>query len=1132
MAEGINPIRSYGSGGESTGSGTPANRNLQSGVNGFQDVGKESAANMDALTAKLEKAQKLSDAMAKSFVKQAEGLRHMLDTTDDLTTALKTWQQYTDKLGRTPGIFQNKTRVEMMAFLEDFMAQSKRLWNQRHFLHPQQLGQVEQALKKTDGMMSKLAKTTDSAFDSKAVEDFGREFAQIQQSAAKLNQTLQRLPVGKLTQGFRDIAKTVQGTHLEKFGMVSKFLDKIHNIRELRANLADLGKKRNTMGKNEFAQKKQSLRSQMARQGILVGEDGQIGAPKGVRFPKRAVTSGAYMDIANTLSESGGRSNALDKRLSAWTLKKVTQSGMEGGSGVVGAVPSFLLKMMEKGGGSVMGGMSSGLLGGVEGLASKAAWPLAIAQMVQSVYDKNALENRKVMTGVGGGGILAGAGVGEAPGRMANFRSAMNTQPFNALGMNYEKNLKMMQDIVSSGMNVSSVATGKTNPFEKTTGAGPANDFYSSVTRGMYIGGATLGMDPTAAVQTTIKLLQTYRQTFQQSEGFFMRLEKETKAAGLSTMKYIDIVDGITGQFDRFNRGLEDVVGTMAVLGRTGTATAEDLKEGAAALTNTKREASTRAFLSQQMTPQELNQNIASLGDKISSAQDDMVATLKDQPDLQDINKLYLSNPNNAADFQRRLAQSNMSAETRMGLGSSYTQMQANQQKLATYKQFQQSGGRGVPLALQQNVLGQGPQEGINQFVQGVSYLNKQVGGGLLGKLSDPQEMARIAGTAAAQQANQVFGVNLRTILETSQRGAGGFMTNVMKGPNGEAPGITDQNFIGEQAKLISKAMGIDTHNKSNEQVASEFLNMLNDPNTGKKAQQTASQAFQQNGTFFENMLTDQRFKKVMQTPEEAAQERARRQQVAGDAQIAAKPSAEIFADAFSYLFQLLAKPLNAIQGYMEKFWNMWSKDGDEINGAEAQAHMTQLSALMPDAYTGYSDQIKTKQKELDDLKAQGKEDSADYKSKSAELDKLKATQAGLGDTNLPGTWAAMLQKESDVFSGIGYMADPAARQRSQMDELKKIGGNSVAGATDQLQFGQYDYQKQMYMLQALESAGMIKVGQADDKGTVIVTVNHNTEQLRAPLNVQGVNRSYEDMSPTEAYAKAKGAAQPGWGSK
>src|SRR5208282_3932756 len=207
MAEGINPIRVYGTGGEGTGSSAggsnmPPNRNLQDASNAFSDAGKDVANNMDLLTQRLEKAERMGKSMAKVFKDNSESLKHMVEFADDMNDALKNWQSWTQKLANSPGLFRSKERREVISFLEDFHATSKRLMTDRNFFNPDQQKIIGRALSQTVSLVDDLKNTSDEAFDEKKVDEVTRAIVKMNAQVSKASKQISEIPINKLTQGF------------------------------------------------------------------------------------------------------------------------------------------------------------------------------------------------------------------------------------------------------------------------------------------------------------------------------------------------------------------------------------------------------------------------------------------------------------------------------------------------------------------------------------------------------------------------------------------------------------------------------------------------------------------------------------------------------------------------------------------------------------------------------------------------------------------------------------------------------------------------------------------------------------------------------------------------------------------
>jgi hypothetical protein len=87
------------------------------------------------------------------------------------------------------------------------------------------------------------------------------------------------------------------------------------------------------------------------------------------------------------------------------------------------------------------------------------------------------------------------------------------------------------------------------------------------------------GLSGEEGTANLIKLLQEYRETVASSEDFMGQLNKDTQAAGISTTKYLKIIDEVSSHFDRMSKSLEEVTGVMRELSRYGEVSSESLRD-------------------------------------------------------------------------------------------------------------------------------------------------------------------------------------------------------------------------------------------------------------------------------------------------------------------------------------------------------------------------------------------------------------------------------------------------------------------------------------------------------------------------------------------------------------------------
>jgi len=1128
----INPVKSYGSG-ANAGAGMPANRNLQEAANSFNDVGKSGAENLDRLNDRLEKATRLTKDMEKQFGISADNLKHMIDYAEDMGDALKAWQSYTSKLAHTPGIFKESDRKSAIKFLENFLATSKRMMTDRHFLNPNQQREIERALGKTVHMMDELAASTDEAFDKTKVDDMNRAFQKVYGSVQKITNELGKVPVGKLTAGFQNINKAIAGTPFEKFSGVGKFLDKMQNAKQFRSEMQQLSRTRAATGRQEFGKKQQDLRRKLLAQGINLDKAGVKGYqfPQGRKGERVIGTPEGFRKVADSLTrgEGGKGGNWVDKKIAAYTMRKVAESQATGGG--MGAVPTFLLNKLKEGGGSFMGGFAGG--GGMGGmmseLAGKAAVPLQVLKLVQDAYDKNALANRAVETGVGQGGLFTGMAPGErATDRLSQFRQSINVQPLNELGMTYEKNLKMMQDIVSSGLTVGEVATrnkgtgplgqlGKTfsgGNFADTTGTNPAQDFFTTISRNMYIGGAKLGIDPTAAVQMTVKLLTTYRQSFQQSEGFFARLDKETQAAGLTTGKYIEIIDALESQFDKLNRTFRDNVDTLAILGNTGMNTAEDLKDAFDTLTNKgqQRTLSQAAFINKDMLESGAGEQLAGRKSNTDAAAKALADTLKAQGVEVSAADLIKMQGNYSA-LMTRVNEAGVGKNEKQNIGGQMQELrqaQTQQELLARAMRTKDFVG----MAAAQEVTGNDAATQMQQTLQSLAFALKKTGR-TFADIGDVPGLIEAASGKVSPAILTALGSQkdlINKLPDIMQKTATTFTEQVHRGE------LTDTGYIATQARAIAPQIGLKLSGKeTNEQVAQKMKEFVDASEENREA---VSLALSKNEGFIMTAFgPGSPMKKATEAALNAPAETARNKQIAEDATTAARPTAEIMSDAFEYLFQLLVVPLNKMVELLQMIAHVgdFSKSPAEVRADFSQQYTPDKIAA---TQKEYADDIK----ELSDSMEAMDPSSASYKAAQSRLQGMKTRQAQFASYaggEAPSTQMG-LDTATDLLTnprGAYNMSEAGVSAAEQMKGtqqsetvarmLMNIGGTQV-GDTDQVSVSAADRSNNYALIEKLKADNIIKEQGWDKGGRMTYTVNNfNVDQLRS-IYSGGTNKSGE----------------------
>ena len=208
---------------------------------------------------------------------------------------------------------------------------------------------------------------------------------------------------------------------------------------------------------------------------------------------------------------------------------------------------------------------------------------------VVEIFKSYAAQNKEMEKQLGQAGLFTQMGVG--PGTaFANTRAGLTPDYATAMqsGFSYERNLAMAGAMANAGYtpNASFARDAEGNATGRdVANQGPGG--YGQFMRGSFgeaqrvvMGVSRVGgLDDAQGVQNLVKLLGEYRETMASSEVFMTQLNKDTQAAGISTTKYIKIIDEVSGAFDRMGKSLEEVTGIMRDLSRYGDVSSESLKD-------------------------------------------------------------------------------------------------------------------------------------------------------------------------------------------------------------------------------------------------------------------------------------------------------------------------------------------------------------------------------------------------------------------------------------------------------------------------------------------------------------------------------------------------------------------------
>lgn len=350
----------------------------------------------------------------------------------------------------------------------------------------------------------------------------------------------------------------------------------------------------------------------------------------GLRDKFSATTS--VDDVQKTMHGSGGMfSRTMNKLVSNMADK-------EGG----GFLAKGAQALLSRGAGSATAGMAEGAVGmgssllrGGLGMASRAAVPLAIVGALVALRDKIAEENKKIESSFAGSG---GFGSGEAE-DFHNIRQSLLSTGFSKsaiLGQDREKNQKIMDTLTEGGLAVGgdmrrgkNLGTALDAQALGPDGTAAGGGFYGSVMKNAVYNGRSVGMGQDTSVRLTMKLIEKFGQTTQETQKFFLNLDNMMQHSGVSASKYVEVIDDVLGQFNEMNRSMTQTLNLLNALGKSGRMTGDTMKDVMKGLqAPTQMSTAQRMFNAQLMMQGGPNSNANAVAQSLDSSNENEMAEL------------------------------------------------------------------------------------------------------------------------------------------------------------------------------------------------------------------------------------------------------------------------------------------------------------------------------------------------------------------------------------------------------------------------------------------------------------------------------------------------------------------------
>lgn len=587
-----------------------------------------------------------------------------------------------------------------------------------------------------------------------------------------------------------------------------------------------------------------------------------------------------------------------------------------------------ILSNAERGGGlrGVMSGVGSWGMGIAEGGMERGAAALAVPvvgeiimvlDLLRRGFDKQIEINQGIEKNLGTAGVLGTGGYGNGRSVFENLSNVQgNLMPsfgggfYSNLGITYKRNMEIATAMQQAGVGLGELQ--RPSSVFKTSPYGPGG--YGAIQQTAYTTARMAGFDTAAGTAMAIKLVQTYTQSLDSTHDFFITLNKDAKAAGMTTTKYVGIIDDVTSGLDRMNKSFATAVTTLHVLGQSGTQTAEDMKDLMSAMTGggNRTPLAMSAYLSNRMmantTPAERTAQLGQLTAETTDAATEMARMLTEAK-----------------------TEKGRTAAAAVGLGGMQKQEIVDWLKQATPQQLS---------VMNANLQGFQPAAGGIASTQMQGALNRLTTAQMQEAALRDRQQGRINDLQLAT--SQQFGMNLanRQIQQSTKVmnagiAAGGpnwmqsFLDNsLMRNPL-FLQMLEQEGVKPEDVMRIRSAYGIGAGLAAKQIIAGgpaadRYAQRLSERGLftgtgadltamGRKDQSSLESLLLKSGDI--NNAIWQQDKNVVKPAERIAAE-----QQAEQLTVATRPTADLFADAFEHLFMLIVRPINTMLDLFRTF--------------------------------------------------------------------------------------------------------------------------------------------------------------------------------------------------------------------
>jgi hypothetical protein len=771
---------------------------------------------------------------------------------------------------------------------------------------------TQRAMKELDKTFISAGRNLDAALDEDTLVTLQKHLRGCVVDADKLSESFKRVQIGPITSGLKTMNQLLgRSGRLEKFTRIGQLGHEVGEAaRSYRQGNLSQTKRQALLatlkGKADF------LNAPLKADGSL--DLRNMGTDQGrtaARSARRMMKKGGFGSLAKDLAGTSGITGVIDSLVGGRILRSTAQ-GLADKTLKPGIMGNVGMKLMNMGEGSVMRGagslMESGM-GGVMGVAGKLAIPLAALGAVKDLFDNVAKVNSEVEKGLGGAGIFGGGGTGFRNLQTVrdNLTPGGSDRFYSGLGVTYERQLNVAKGMAESGVNVGELAQ---------QGGGSS---IRGIAHTAFVGARLTGLDEMEGTRQIMKLLQQYHETIAGTDKFFDKLAKDTRAAGITTSKYIQIIDEVTSSFDHMARSIDDVTSTLRVLGHSGTQTGEMVKDSMSALLGPQnRGLEQRAFLAQTLTqnPQALAQFASGAQESAMAAGQKALDSLKKAGvDITGISAMSLSTPEGVQRARLRLTRS-----TEGGAGNVDTQAagasieEAFNASMRSDRARRLQGGDYLGFAGGQNILSENAGERMRMQAQSLSILLQNSGLNWKQVMANPGQLQQGQLPVLISKLAESLGTDSKSLLGSIPAYQNAASTMVGQAVNGT--GVSRDEY--ERIAGVARRAGISMKGAT----AEEQVRSLKTNTQGME--DLAGELAGDEETMGQLITTNSNLQKLLKTFAEST-DKAAQEAKARSVAIATRSTSDIFAAAFSNLFNSISKPVTAISEILEK----WASSSD-----------------------------------------------------------------------------------------------------------------------------------------------------------------------------------------------------------